>query len=451
MKAPRQLVCFPPSTLGTRRSTLLPMLELEDALQRILAALPAPVSERVALPDAADRVLTETVASQVDLPPFDNSSMDGYAVRAADVAAARPEAPIRLRVVGRTAAGEVFAGTLAGGDCVRLFTGSPLPRGADAVVMQEDTRSDPALPEEIQVLDTAKPWANVRFRGEDLKRGTTVANAGEIVTPAKLSLLAATGTAQVTVGRQPVVGLLATGSELREPGQALAPGQIYESTRVALEALARRAGAQPRIYALVPDTLAATQGALEQAFGDCDLVVTSGGVSVGEMDFIKAAFEQLGGKLEFWKVAIKPGRPFVFGKVEAKMEDGRLKTANLKRAPSSIFHPLSSWKLLFGLPGNPVSALVTFLLLVRPALLRWQGTQNIGLPSQPGVLSEPLANPDARRHFLRVRVDKTGRVSSAGLQASHALSSAAAADGLVDVPPRTTLTAGTTVSVLRWD
>ena len=189
--------------------------------------------------------------------------------------------------------------------------------------------------------------------------------------------------------------------------------------------LTGRAGAVPRTFPLVTDELAATSRALEEACSQCDAVVTTGGVSVGEMDFIRRAFEQTGGELEFWKVAIKPGRPFAFGRRRGA--------------------------LLFGLPGNPVSALVTFLLLVRPALLRWQGAANASLPVLPGVLAEPLVNIGGRRHFMRVRMDSAGKVYSAGVQASHILSSVAAANGLVDVPPDTTLSASATVSVLHWD
>ena len=401
------------------------MIELEAALQRILASIPAPVSERIPLSDAHERILAEPAASPLDLPLFDNSAMDGYAVRAADVAAAKADSPVRSRVRGKVAAGEVFPGELTGGDCVRLFTGSPLPRGADAVVMQEDTRAAANAPGEVLVLGAVRPWENVRLRGEDVKRGAVLAEAGDMLTPGKISLLAAVGASEVRVGQRPTVGLLATGSELREAGQPLAPGQIYESNRIGLAALARRAGAAPRIFLLVPDTLAATQAALEQAASECDMVVTTGGVSVGETDFVKAAFERLGGKLQFWKVAIRPGRPFVFG--------------------------TRGEKFLFGLPGNTVSALVTFLLLVRPALLRWQGAREVALPACPGVLAESLANPGERRHFMRVRVNAAGNVLSAGLQASHALSSVAAANGLVDVPARTTLAAGATVPVMRWD
>ena len=351
--------------------------------------------------------------------------MDGYAVRATDVASATPTAPVRLRLAGKVAAGQVFPGEVTAGTCVRLFTGSPLPPGADAVVMQEDTCVDSNAPGEVLILAQARPGENVRSRGEDVKCGSPLAEAGELLSVGRIGLLAAAGVARFRVGRQPLVGLLATGSELIEPGRPLEPGRIYESNRAVLAALIRRAGAVPKVLPLVADVLAETSRALTDAFNQCDVVVTSGGVSVGEMDFLKRAFEQIGGKLEFWKVAIKPGRPFVFGRLRGK--------------------------LLFGLPGNPVSALVTFLLLVRPALLRWQGATDVSLPAHSGVLAETLANLGERRHFIRVKVDSLGKVRSAGIQASHVLSSLAAANGLVEVPAGTTLPAGSTVTVLRWE
>jgi molybdopterin molybdotransferase len=398
------------------------MLELEEALARILAAVPPPTHEHAGLTGAAGRVLAEDVCSPVDLPFFDNSAMDGYALRAADLASATRDSPVRLRLVGKVAAGEVFAGEVTAGTCVRLFTGSSLPRGADAVVMQEDTRVEG---EAVLILASAKPGENARARGEDARRGTRLAEAGDLLTAGRLGLLAAAGLSEVRVGRRPVVGLLATGSELQEPGQRLAPGQIYESNRLALAVLLERAGAVSRTLPIVPDALAQTRLALAEAFDQCDAVVTSGGVSVGELDFLRSAFEQMGGELQFWKVAMRPGRPFTFGRYRRK--------------------------LLFGLPGNPVSALVTFLLLVRPALLRWQGATHVSLPCHPGVLAEALVNEGGRRHFMRVKADPTGRIWSAGIQASHILSSLAAANGLVDVPANATLPAGTTVPVLRWD
>jgi molybdopterin molybdotransferase len=411
------------------------MLQYEEALARVLAAVPPAASERIPLNEADHRILAEQILAPIDLPPFDNSAMDGYAVCASDVALAKSNAPVHLRLTGQVAAGENFSGKVAPGTCVRLFTGSPVPPGADAVVMQEDTRVDPANPNEILILASVKPWENVRFHGEDVKRGVPVGKPGDMLSVGRMALLAATGCAQVAVFRRPVVGIVATGSELREPGQPLAPGQIYESNRISLAALVRQAGATPRIYPLVIDVLETTRIALANAFNECDFVITSGGASVGEMDFIKQAFSELGGHLQFWKVAIKPGRPFVFGQFPAS-----------KHQPSSVEH-----KLLFGLPGNPISAFVTFLLLVRPAILRCQGASDVALPSHPGVLAETFENHGERRHFMRARIAPDGKVYSAGLQASHILSSLAPANGLVDVPPRATLQAGATVQVFRWD
>jgi molybdopterin molybdotransferase len=410
------------------------MLEYEEALTRVLAAVPAPKSERVALAIADGRIVAEEIVSAIDLPRFDNSAMDGYAVRASDVTAATSESPVHQRLVGRVAAGENFSGELSAGTCVRVFTGSPLPKGADAVVMQEDTKVDLAAPNEVLMLDSVKPWENVRFRGEDIKSGASLAAKGDALSVGRVALLAATGCAEVQVSRQPIVGIVATGSELREPGESIGPGQIYESNRASIAGLVRRAGGIPRIYSLVTDVLETTRLALCEAFNECDIVVTSGGVSVGEMDFVKQAVADLGGELQFWKVAIKPGRPFVFGRLPAS------------RQLSTPEH-----KLFFGLPGNPVSAFVTFLLLVRPAILVWQGASNVALAKHPAILAEPIENQGERRHFMRVRISPDGKAYSAGFQASHILSSLAAANGLVDVPPGSALAMGTTVQVLRWD
>jgi molybdopterin molybdotransferase len=399
------------------------VLQLEEALERVLGAVPAPLPEEIPITDACGRIALERVCASVDLPPFDNSAMDGFALRAAGTGSASNTSPVGLRLVGRVPAGEEFAGEMKPGECVRVFTGSPLPRGSDAVVMQEDTR--PGADDHVEVLSPVKPWENVRFRGGDIKRGTTICEPGARLNAAIISLMAAAGVATVKTGRRPVAGFIATGSELQEPGEALRPGHIYESNRTGLSALAQQAGAVPRRLPLVADTPEATRMAIEKALGECDLLITSGGVSVGELDLVKGALCEAGGRLEFWKVSMKPGKPFLFGKLRDK--------------------------LVFGLPGNPVSALVTFLVLVRPALLRFQGALETGLPSQPGTLAETLHNPGERRHFFRVAMDHAGAVRSAGVQASHALSSMAAANGLVDVASGTTLEAGTAVRVLRWD
>ena len=398
------------------------MLEVEDAQQRIISAIEPLAAEAVSLRAAAGRVLAQSIAAPLPLPPFDNSAMDGYAVRAADVANASASSPARLRCVGAVAAGASAVEAVQLNTCVRIFTGSPLPAGADAVVMQEDTRASGEI---IEVLDAVKPWENVRLMGEDVKAGATVATAGERLNAARLALLGAMGLDRVHVATQPVVGILGTGNELIEAGQPLAPGQIYESNRLALAALIAQAGGVARVLPLVRDSLDATRVALQTAFAQCHAVVTTGGVSVGEHDLVKAAFEAMGGTLEFWKVSMKPGKPFVFGRFGKRF--------------------------LFGLPGNPASAFVTFLLLARPAILKLQGASDLALPAHPGVLAEPLHNRGPRRHFMRVGVDGAGQVRSAGAQASHALSSLARANGLVSLPPETTLPTGAIVQVMRWD
>ena len=401
------------------------MLELEDAVERILAAIPAAQAEKVLLSAAHGRVLLERMAATVGLPGFDNSAVDGYAVRAKDLAGACADAPVMLRLKGRVAAGETYQGELADGECARIFTGAPLPHGADSVAWQEDTRTEAAHPDQVQFLDVVKPWENIRFRGEDLQQGAVLGEPGDELTAGRINLLAASGFGVVRAGRRPVAGFIASGSELVEAGTALQPGMIYESNRPGLAALARQAGAVTKIYPLVTDNLAETQAVLEMAFEDCDFVVTSGGVSVGDTDFIKTAFEKIGGALDFWKVNMRPGRPFVFGRWREKF--------------------------LFGLPGNPVSAFVTFLLLVRPAIRKWQGAKATGLPTFPGTLAEPLANANDRRFLMRVVVDASGQVRSAGSQASHIMASLASANGLVDVPAMTTLSAGAVVNVMRWE
>ncbi len=395
------------------------MLELESALERILAIVPPPTSESVKLTAASGRVLTENIASPLDLPPFDNSAMDGYAVRAHDVAGATAANPVRLRLHGRLAAGENSPNSIQSGECARIFTGAPIPGGADTVVMQEDTRVEG---DEVLILDAVRSGENVRWHGEDVRKGSLLASAGTEISVGLLGLLAATGLETVSVACRPKVSVLATGTELRSAGEPLASGQIYECNRAMLAALIERAGGIPQVQPLVRDSLAETRAALESAFASSDIVVTSGGVSVGEMDFVKAAFEALGGHMEFWKVAIRPGKPFVFGRLNTKF--------------------------LFGLPGNPVSAFVTFLLLVRPALRRWQGLAEVGLPRTQAVLGDVIANPGERLHFMRVRLTADGKIFSSGKQASHALSSLAAANALIAVPPKTQWVAGQTVTAL---
>jgi molybdopterin molybdotransferase len=394
------------------------MLEVEEARARIVAEIAPLAGEMVLLSDAARRVPVESIVAPLSLPSFDNSAMDGYALRAADVVGASINSPATLKQIGAVAAGAIFAGQVEQGTCVRLFTGSPLPAGADAVVMQEDTRAAGDL---ISVLDVVKPWENVRLAGEDVKRGEIIAPAGERLSAARLALCGAMGLERLSVVTRPMIGILGTGNELIEAGKTLVPGQIYESNRLAVASLVEDAGGRAKIFPLVRDSLDATRGALDKAFAETDAVVTTGGVSVGEHDLVKAAFVSLGGTVDFWQVAMKPGKPFVFGKLGKKF--------------------------LFGLPGNPVSAFVTFLVLVHPAILKMQGATDLSWSAHPGVLAEPLHNRGGRRHFMRVLVDAAGHVWSTGPQASHALGSLARANGLVDVAPEAVLPVGAAVMV----
>lgn len=401
------------------------MLSLEDALARILNDITPLPAETLPLKQAIGRHLASDALAGIDLPSFDNSAMDGYAVRSSDLAGASVETPVGLGLVGRIAAGQDAGSGLKTGECIRLFTGSPLPPGADAVVMQEDTEADGGTPGIILVKDAVKPWENIRFRGEDMKRGVAAVRQGAVLTPTAVGLLAACGTGSVDVHRLPRVALIASGNELREPGQALEPGSIFESNRIALSAALSRLGIPSAPRPLMPDTLEATVAGLQAALETADVVITTGGVSVGELDFLKPAFEKIGGVQEFWRVSIKPGKPFVFGR----------------------------WKdrLWFGLPGNPVSAFITFHLLVRPALLKLLGAASTDPAVSWGTLSEPLSNRGDRRHFVRVRIDAAGNITSSGVQASHFQGSLAAANGVVEVAAETTLLSGQRVPVILFD
>lgn len=401
------------------------MITVEDARGRILSAIQPLTAEKISLSNALGRYLAEPLHSLADLPPADNSAMDGYAVRAADLAPASIEKPVALQLNGESRAGRADPGAIEPGTCIRIFTGAPLPHGADAVVMQEDVQREEGPTVNIIFHEPIKPWENIRLRGEDIRHNARLAEVGDKLTAQRLALLAGGGIAQALVALRPLVGLLATGDELREPGQPLEKGMIYDSNRAGLAALVRQAGGNPKTFPAVADDLQTTRRALQTAFQECDVVVTSGGVSVGVLDYVKQAFTEIGGTLDFWTVSMRPGKPFAFGSREGKF--------------------------LFGLPGNPVSAMVTFFILTRPALLKMQGARDTAAPVSWGRLAEPLNNRGDRRHFARVIVDAEGHVRTAGSQASHMLSSMAPANGLVDILPGAEWPAGALVPVLRWD
>lgn len=399
------------------------MISLEEAKERVLALLKPLAAERLPLSEALGRFASAEPSSAIDLPRFDNSAMDGYAVHSSALRTASSDSPVVLRCTAKVAAGE-SASSMNERSCVRLFTGSPLPAGADAVVMQEDVSVLGNDANEIRFTEPVKPFENVRLRGEDVRNGAPLVRPGEKLTATRIGLLAATGCEQLAVHQTSSITLLPTGSELREPGEPLAPGEIYESNRTLLQALLSPLGARVIKQPPIKDDLATTVAALERAFAASDAVISTGGVSVGEFDFVKEAFQRLGGTLDLWKIAIRPGKPFMFGRYGEK--------------------------ILFGLPGNPVSAFVTFLVLVRPAILKLHGASNLDLPTVPGELTESVRNPGDRRHFLRVRW-QAGKVSPAGPQKSHMLGGLAGANGLVDVPPGAEWASGSPVTVQLWE
>lgn len=395
------------------------MIDLDTARQRLLEPLALLPSERIRLNQALGRVATDKVCSEIHLPRFDNSAMDGYAVRAEDTTKASAESPVTLQLIGEAPAGQVFAGELIPGTTVRLFTGSQLPKGANAVVMQEDVER--CSPSSIRLREPTTPWESVRFQGEDVQAGASVMTPGTRLSIGHIALLAACGIESVMVSRQPRVALLTTGTELRPPGAHLEPGEIYESNSVALGSLVQRAGGIPLPQPHIVDDRRAISEALRAAFDQADVVLTAGGASVGDHDLVRNALTDIGGSVEFWRIAMKPGKPFFYGR----------------------------WmgKTLLGVPGNPVSAVVTALLLVHPALRQLQGDADVSPPHTRGLLAEPVVNRDKRRHFVRVQIDSAGQVRLAGIQASHVLSSLALASGVMDVPPETTLPSGTMVAV----
>ena len=413
-----------------------PLLTLDDALARLLLAVAQPAaSEAMSLStfDALGRILAEDVRSALDVPPADNSSMDGYALRRADVAALGAVLPVSQRIPAGVVGVALQPGTAA-----RVFTGAQVPDGADAVVMQEqceaviddeasDAAIDPATTRvRVNVLPAAGQW--IRRRGEDVRAGAVVLSAGSRLTPQALGLAASVGAADLQVARRPRVALFSTGDELVMPGQPLKPGAIYNSNRYTLRALIQAFGGDCVDLGIVPDRLDATREALRRAAHEADLIVTSGGVSVGEEDHLRPAV-QAEGQVELWQIAIKPGKPFAFGAV--RRDDG------------SAAH-------FVGLPGNPVSSFVTFLLLVRPLLLRLQGATALA-PTRTVMRADfDWLRPDVRREFLRVRRNNAGGLDLFGNQSSGVLTSAVWGDGLLDNPGGQSIRAGDSVAFLSF-
>ena len=410
--------------------TRQPLMSLDNALPSLLAsAQPLADTEAVDTFNADGRVLAQSLVSALHVPPQDNSSMDGYAVRCADLATATAASPVVLPVAQRIAAGH-SGGPLLAGTVARIFTGAPVPAGADAIVMQEDVVVSAGADGQPLASFGASPplGAWIRRAGEDVTRGAQVLHPGTRLGPAELGLAASLGLAQLKVCRRPRVALFSTGDELVMPGtvapEAMAPGAIYNSNRFFLRALLQRLGCEVSDKGIVPDNRAATLQALTDAAQTHDLILTSGGVSVGEEDHIKPAVEQLGG-LDLWQIAMKPGKPFAHG---------HIRRAN----PHSFAH-------FIGLPGNPVSSFMTFVLLVRPFLLRLQGVADVACPTQVLPAHFDVTKADKRREFLRVRRNPAGGLDLFANQSSGVLTSAVWGDGVVDLPAGTTVAHGDAV------
>jgi len=402
-----------------------PLLALDDALAQLLGAVtPLQTTEQVATLQADGRVLAADVVSDLHVPPQDNSSMDGYAVRCADVAAAGATLTVSQRIAAGAAGTELLPGTAA-----RIFTGAPIPPGADAVVMQEDcTAADGAQGQPcvtVNSVPVSGQW--IRRAGEDVTRGAVVLARGQRLGPAALGLAASVGMAELSVVRRPRVALFSTGDELVMPGQKapqdMPPGAIYNSNRFFLAALLRRLGCEVSDLGIVPDQREATVEALRSAAANHDVILTSGGVSVGEEDHIKPAVQSLG-SLDLWQIAIKPGKPFAHGRV-------------------GNAHFL-------GLPGNPVSSFVTFLVLVRPFLLQMQGVTDVAMKSIAVRADFTWARADKRREFLRVRRNAQGGLDLFPNQSSGVLTSAVWGDGIVDNPPGRTIAPGDVVQFVPF-
>ncbi|QWD03267.1 molybdopterin molybdotransferase MoeA [Polynucleobacter paneuropaeus] len=404
-----------------------PMLTVEQALEHLLGhAKAVSETERVAMQSALGRVLAEDVNSLVDVPPLDNTSMDGYAVRTADIT---KEGAV-LRVNQRIPAGSVGK-PLEAACAARIFTGAPVPPNADAIIMQEDTSLVAGQADQVQVNYIPKLGQWIRRRGEDLSAGKVALHAGIFLRPQELGVAASAGLTHLNVKRRVRVAAFFTGDELALPGEPLKPGGIYNSNRDTLLACLRSLGCDATDLGIIPDRLDATREALRKASKDHDLIITSGGVSVGEEDHIKPAVTAEG-RLDLWQIAIKPGKPLAFGAV---------RKAEQAEAGEAWF---------IGLPGNPVSSFVTFLLFVRPFILKLQGRSSESMPRYLMRADFAWPKADRRNEFLRVKVNSQGGLDLFPNQSSGVLTSASWGDGLIDCPAGQAFEAGSMVKYIPF-
>jgi molybdopterin molybdotransferase len=388
------------------------LLKEYETLDRVLQAVGPPSVENVPIWEAGNRVLAQDIVATVALPRFDNSTMDGYAVRAEDAVTGA-----RLLVCGEQAAGPDLALSVGRGEAIRIYTGAPIPRKADAVIMQEDVDAEERS---ILVREGVTRGENIRVRGGDLCEGQKVAFKGDLLTGPRLAAIASQGMSQLSVFKRPSVAIIATGSELRSQGEPIDSGEIYETNRILLAQLVAGSGAAGEIFGIVPDLEEAHLKSFQQA-RSYDAIVVAGGVSVGAKDLVKPTLQKLGAKLELWRVALKPGKPFMFGRMGSS--------------------------LVFGLPGNPVSAFVTFLLFARPALWKLGGRSSLELPRAHAHLEQELVNRGDRPHYFR-GIYHQGTFKPVGKQESHALFALSQANALCRLGPDQTLSANSSVEVI---
>ena len=391
------------------------MISEEEARRRVLQSVHLLGERAVPLSRALDCFGAREVVARLPLPMFDNSAMDGYAVVASSSGKGA-----RLQVVGEQAAGIDRGLRISPGEAVRIFTGAPIPKGADAVVMQEDTTRKG---DEIVVTVGVDPGEFIRRRGCDLAEGQKILARGERIRLTTIAILASQGFADVTVGGQVKAAIVSTGDEVVMPGKKLNQGQIYDSHSILLQTLVQRCGASVTLAEHCPDQRERLIEAIRRGIKSHILVIT-GGISVGEHDLVQATLRSVGARIDVWRVAIKPGKPFLFGE--------------------------AGGCALFGLPGNPVSAFVTFLQFVRPAILKMMGANNLDLPKTPVRLAVDLANEGDRTHYVRGRIEN-GTFVPIGRQESHALFGLSQSNALLPIAVGESLKAGAIVDVQTWD
>jgi len=414
------------------------MISVDQALEKVLAHIDVLEAEESPILGCLGQVLAEDVFSSINIPPLDNSAMDGYAVRSADTRGASRQSPRFLRVIGTATAGFICLSEVEPDTAIRIMTGAPIPKGADCVVRFEDTDEAErhGASGEIGILREAKLGANIRLAGEDITAGSLVLSKGTVIRPAEVGVLASLGCSKVMVIRRPVVAILATGDEVVDIVQPLPEGKIYNSNSYSVAALVLRYGGIPRILGIASDSEDSLVARLHLGL-DADMVITSGGVSLGDYDVVRDVLAKQG-EIVFWQVREKPGRPLAFGVIKAPGKAG-----GVRNIP------------LFGLAGNPVGAMVNFELFARPAIIKMMGKRNLAKPTVEAVIEGSIKNTDGRRVFARAIVEKRGGQYFArltGPQGSGILTSMALANGLVVVPEdKPGVKAGDLVKVMMLD